>query len=74
MKLIKVRISEDKLNAIDGNGKTYPIKFLSKSGEDITGLAEMASKSYWFDKDNLQYKPFSFQDGELTEGGKIIIR
>ena len=71
---MKVKISDDKLHAIDSNGKIYPIKFESKSGEDLTGLAKMASKSYWFDKDRPQYTPSSLQEGKLTEEGTIIIK
>ena len=71
---MEVRIHESKIYAAcTATKKSYNIKFLSAKGEDISPLARMAAKSFWFDKDNPQYKPDSIQEGKVQEDGTIII-
>lgn len=70
---MKVTIREDKLSAESSNGTIYKIKHISNTGEDITGLAEMASKSHWWDIDRPWFKPGTIQEAYLLDDGMIII-
>jgi hypothetical protein len=73
-KTIKVKITEDKLHAICLNsGKNYLINHKSNNGEDITSLAEIASKTSWFEVDNPQFKPNTIQDAVVLENGRVYI-
>lgn len=72
--IIKVKITEDKLNAINlKTNEKHLIDHKSKDGEDITALAEIASKCSWFEIDNPQFKPNTIQDGFILENGRIHI-
>ena len=74
MNAFKVVITEDSLHGkCEKTGKVYLIHHESKNGEDITELAEGASKSPWFIVDNPQFKPNSKQTAEILKNGRIHI-
>ena len=73
-KIIKVRITEDKLHGVCiETGTEYLIHHESKDGKDLTSLAEIASKSFWWDKDRPQFKPNTIQNAEILSNDRIRI-
>jgi len=73
-KTIKVKITDDKLHGIClATGEEYLIHHESKDGKDLTSLAEIASKSFWWDKDRPQFKPGTIQNARILKNGRIEI-
>lgn len=71
---IKVKITEDKLHGVCEETNTeYLIHHESKDGKDMTSLASIASKSFWFVKDNPQFKPGTIQKAFVLKNGRIKI-
>lgn len=71
---MKVKITEDKLHGVCQDSKEqYEIHHFGMKGEDLTGLASIASKSSWFEKDNPQFTPGTIQEAVLLENGRIEI-
>jgi len=71
---MKVKITTDKLHgACLKTGKVYQIHHQAKDGRDLTSLASIAAKSYWFTRDNPQFTPGSIQEALLLENGRIKI-
>lgn len=74
MDAIKVKITKDSLYGKCVNtGNIYLIHHESEKGEDITDLAEIASKSPWFIEDNPHFNPNTEQVAEILENGRIKI-
>jgi len=71
---MKVKIAKTKLHGIcEETGKKYLIHHESKDGKDMTSLAKTASKSYWFDVDNPQFKPNTIQNAKMLSNGRIEV-
>lgn len=71
---MKVKITKDKLHGICiVTGIEYLIHHESKDGRDMTSLASIAAKSFWWDKDQPQFKPDTIQEAVLLNNGRIEI-
>lgn len=71
---MRVKITEDKLHGkCEITGEEFLIHHEGKNGEDITGLAAIASKSPWFVYDNPRFTPGSIQEAQMLHNGRILI-
>jgi len=69
-----VEITEDKLHGVcQESNIEYLIHHEGHNGRDNTDLAAIAAKSYWFDVDMPEFRPYTIQNAKLLKNGRIEI-